>query len=341
MRFCTVLLFAFSSVAARAAVGDSCNLVTFVTSCDATTPTSADECVNLQNSASLDGGTVQVVNCDAVAPGSTCGASPSCDGSGCASLGTEMCVAQDGGRCAGFGVFFDNDPNNDALVGAVLCAGDDSCQFDGTHDVCVPHVGPACTAAGDNAFCVGGALSICVQNPDHSSALASNVVFDCGQFGSTCGPQTCECDAQCGTGNVCDGGVCSFGVTCSGPPDPSACNPAPPPPPPPQCVVDSDCGRDQVCSGGTCLKIGPGEGEGEGAGEGEGEGASACRVDGDCAGDKVCDVDGLCKEPIKDTPAPQGCFGNATSTTAPRASLLWIAAAAALAWRRRITRSRR
>jgi Cys-rich repeat protein len=71
--------------------------------------------------------------------------------------------------------------------------------------------------------------------------------------GNSCVPPAgCASDAECGAGQVCQGGSCVAA------------------PPPPECVTDNDCDNNEVCQAGTCVP------------------APECSVDGDCGDNEAC-----------------------------------------------------
>jgi len=265
LRHLIVLSFAAVAVAATGArAQDACDPATFQNTCDAASASSVDVCQDPEQDGT---GVTATVDCSTEAAGAICSDGPDCDGPGCADITGKTCASPVGGACLGFSQLLQG--GNPDAFGALLCEGDGTCKTDSTGDNCVAHEGGTCAdGAADAGSCQGSVLSFCIPFQATSGTLvfASNIEIDCallsfdGTNPAVCGVQTCQCDAQCGTGGTCTGGQCAGGTFCVNPnPDPAD------------------------CAGG----------EGEGEGEGEGDGGDACQADSDCGRDRVC-TDGQC-----------------------------------------------
>ncbi len=155
-----------------------------------------------------------------------CGTAAACIGACDGVVSAEACLSPLGSGCVGFGPRINADSTDNDFAFSLLCFGDATCSTQkngiGVEDVCVPHIGAACTLGGGSS-CSGNVLTFCFGDEQGTLALESNVAIDCGLFeGSTCGEKACSCDAQCGN-NKCRDGVCEGGPNCVFPSDPADC----------------------------------------------------------------------------------------------------------------------
>jgi MYXO-CTERM domain-containing protein len=223
--------FLFAAVfvpsASFAATGDTCNADTFETTCN------DDGTLQLCDNFTTQGTSVEAELSCAEAFGlagtPSCGTPVGCVGS-CDEFDSDaVCLSPIGSGCIGLSPQINGSTTDDDFAFAVQCEGDATCQVGvnaaGTdiEDTCVAHMGPACTAGGEGASCVGDSLVLCLGDAAGTFALTSNVAVDCTLFDATCGEQACECDAQCGTGGTCTNGTCEGGVTCAFTPDAADC----------------------------------------------------------------------------------------------------------------------
>ena len=136
-------------------------------------------------------------------------------------------------------------PSTPVCLGGSCQARSSVCQFDyqctGSGQACVDgRCVVGCTAA--NAATVCGAGQVCTN-----SRCAYPAAGDCASAcptGQLCVSgaclRTCSTDATCGTGNMCDHGVCRIDTR-----------------PRPFCTMDSQCNTDSICYNGACRRLCP------------------------------------------------------------------------------------
>ncbi len=178
----------------------------------------------------VPGGCTSNAQCSSVAPGLVCDTS------------TRQCVP--GGRCTSDAQCAAT-PNTPVCLGGSCQARSNQCQFDyqctGSGQACVDgRCVVGCTAATASQVCAPGQQ--CVANrctyPTSGSCASPCPTGQLCVSGACL--RTCSTDAACGTGFMCDNGVCRVDTR-----------------PRPFCTRDADCNRGSVCYNGACRLLCP------------------------------------------------------------------------------------